>query len=31
MSLHQQVIHARNLLSKKIIGQEALVNKLFIA
>jgi len=31
MSLYQQITHARNCLSKKIIGQEALVNKLFIA
>jgi len=31
MSLYQQIIQARDCLSKKIIGQEALVNKLFIA
>jgi MoxR-like ATPase len=31
MSLYQQITHARNCLSKKIIGQDALVNKLFIA
>ncbi len=31
MSLYQQITHARDCLSKKIIGQEALVNKLFIA
>lgn len=31
MSLYQQITHAKNCLSKKIIGQEALVNKLFIA
>ena len=31
MSLFQQITHARDCLSKKIIGQEALVNKLFIA
>jgi MoxR-like ATPase len=31
MSLYQQITHARDCLSKKIIGQDALVNKLFIA
>ena len=31
MSLYQQITHARDCLRKKIIGQEALVNKLFIA
>jgi len=31
MSLYQQITHAKDCLSKKIIGQEALVNKLFIA
>ncbi|MCK5647764.1 MAG: MoxR family ATPase [Gammaproteobacteria bacterium] len=31
MSLYQQITHAKNCLSRKIIGQEALVNKLFIA
>jgi len=31
MSLYQQITHARDALRKKIIGQEALVNKLFIA
>jgi len=31
MSLYQQITQARDCLSKKIIGQEALVNKLFIA
>lgn len=31
MSLFQQITHARDCLGKKIIGQEALVNKLFIA
>ena len=31
MSLYQQITQAKESLSKKIIGQEALVNKLFIA
>ncbi len=31
MSLYQQITHARDCLRKKIIGQDALVNKLFIA
>lgn len=31
MSLYQQITQAKDCLSKKIIGQEALVNKLFIA
>ncbi len=31
MSLYQQITHARDCLKKKIIGQDALVNKLFIA
>ncbi len=31
MSLYQQITHAQDCLRKKIIGQEALVNKLFIA
>ena len=31
MSLYQQITHARDCLSKKIIGQDAFVNKLFIA
>ncbi len=31
MSLFQQIIQAKNCLRKKIIGQDALVNKLFIA
>ena len=31
MSLYQQITHARDCLRKKIIGQEAMVNKLFIA
>jgi len=31
MSLFQKITYARDCLSKKIIGQEALVNKLFIA
>jgi len=31
MSLFQQITHARDCLRKKIIGQDALVNKLFIA
>ena len=31
MSLYQQITHAKESLRKKIIGQDALVNKLFIA
>ncbi len=31
MSLYQQITHARECLRKKIIGQDALVSKLFIA
>ncbi len=31
MNLYQQITHARDCLRKKIIGQDALVNKLFIA
>lgn len=31
MSLYQQITHARDCLNKKIIGQDAMVNKLFIA
>ena len=31
MSLYQQITRARDALGKKIIGQEAMVNKLFIA